>query len=107
MADNNLFIGKWLPVTDVEVPEEDVQKQVVQFYKDGSCLIPAALLGKELRHLYAQHAGKGLELVERGLMRSVFHPGQDRTVDPGPFRKLGLRDMERLSPGNNGLREKR
>ena len=47
MADNNLFIGKWLPVTDVEVPEEDVQKQVVQFYKDGSCLIPAALLGKE------------------------------------------------------------
>ena len=47
MADNNLFIGKWLPVTDVEVPDEDVQKQVVQFYKDGSCLIPAALLGKE------------------------------------------------------------
>lgn len=45
MAENNLFVGKWLPSGTVEV--EDVEKQVVQFYKDGSCLIPAALLGKD------------------------------------------------------------
>jgi len=47
MADNNLFVGKWLPEGTVEVKPEEVEKQVVQFYKDGSCMIPGALLGKD------------------------------------------------------------
>ena len=47
MADNNLFVGKWLPADAVIDPSVDIQQQILQFYKDGSCLIPSILLGKE------------------------------------------------------------
>ena len=47
MAENNLFVGKWIPADAVDIPSEEIRQHMAQFYKDGSCKIPAALLGKE------------------------------------------------------------
>ena len=47
MADNNMFVGKWLSAVDADSSGEEATQQVIQFYKDGSCLIPAKLLGKD------------------------------------------------------------
>ena len=47
MAENSLFVGKWIPADAVDIPAEEIRQHMAQFYKDGSCKIPASLLGKE------------------------------------------------------------
>ena len=47
MAENNLFVGKWIPADAIDTPAEEIRQHMAQFYKDGSCKIPAAMLGKE------------------------------------------------------------
>ncbi|MBQ5399307.1 MAG: hypothetical protein IIU14_07735 [Ruminococcus sp.] len=44
MADNNQLVGKWY-VADESA--EQTEENSLQFYKDGSCLVPVNLLGEE------------------------------------------------------------
>ncbi|MBQ9514575.1 MAG: hypothetical protein IJR57_00555 [Ruminococcus sp.] len=62
MADNNMFVGKWVAVSAVD--SED--PAVIQFYKDGSCLVPADLLGKEGMFYFYQVYENGMMKFESG-----------------------------------------
>ena len=72
MAENSLFVGKWLCA---QAAAEDEEPVIVQFYKDGSCLIPAVSLGKDdLDFYFYQVFENGMMKLESGaLTTSLYH----------------------------------
>ena len=75
MADVNSFVGKWCPVQAVEATEENAVQAVAQFFKDGSCTIPASMLGKDdLDFIFYQ-------VFENGMMKL-----NSATMTPALFR---------------------
>ena len=74
MADNSAIIGKWLFSMTADAQDENAQQPIVQFYKDGSCLIPAALLGKDdLDFIFYQVFENGMMKLESGSMTPALY----------------------------------
>ena len=75
MADVNSFVGKWYPAEPVEATEDNAVQAVAQFFKDGSCTIPASMLGKDdLDFIFYQ-------VFENGMMKL-----DSATMTPSLFR---------------------
>ena len=47
MADISSFVGKWCPAQAAQATEDGAVQAVAQFFKDGSCMIPASMLGRD------------------------------------------------------------
>ena len=78
MADNNLFVGKWIPSDAVDIPAEEIRQHMAQFYKDGSCKIPAAMLGKEdsgaaMFYFYQVYENGMMKLDSGEPVQSLYH----------------------------------
>ena len=69
MADINSFVGKWCPAEAEAASEDNAVQAVAQFFKDGSCMIPASMLGKDdLDFIFYQVFDNGMMKLDSATM---------------------------------------
>ena len=100
MADNNFFVGKWTSAAPIDVAE-DAEQKVAQFFKDGSCLIPAELIGKDKDVYFYQVFENGMMKLESAdLTAALYHCA---VVDD----KITLTDMDGAAVSFSKIREEK